>query len=241
MKRLFLIVSLLACPSAVLAAPKQHSASKGAATRAPTKPAVYYDFKGARLGMSLAEWRALPITATGLNIPGSPIQGGAVQAVCTGDPGSDSAILSFRSSAEQKANVTACGYAYPETIGTYTSWRPASVPIGEMAASDVEYKFLDGSLYEISISGNSALLDEVMSGLRAKWGDPTTVVNDTTQNKAGATFPHTVKTWVNSVALIRVETPFSRIDDLNVSYSTATGLAKITAIEKGMNPDINKM
>jgi hypothetical protein len=118
---------------------------------------------------------------------------------------------------------------------------PASIPIGEFSASDVEYKFLDGALYEISITGNEALIDEVMSGLRAKWGEPTTVVNDTTQNKAGATFPHTVKTWVNPVALIRVEAPFTRIDNLNVTYDTTAGLAKITEIEKSQNPDINKM
>jgi hypothetical protein len=241
MKRLLFATFLLAC-SASTAAPKQHSSAKPAVSHAaPARPAVYYDFKGARLGMSLNEWRALSVPARVSNIAGSSIQAGAVRSVCMGDPDAGSSVFGFRSNAETKANVVICGYSYPETIGTYTSWMPASIPIGEFSASDVEYKFLDGALYEISITGNEALIDEVMSGLRAKWGEPTTVVNDTTQNKAGATFPHTVKTWVNPVALIRVEAPFTRIDNLNVTYDTTAGLAKITEIEKSQNPDINKM
>jgi hypothetical protein len=224
--------------------PKAHPKSKVASHAGADAAAVYYDFKGARLGMSLAEWRALPVPAQsmeGLAGASSMIQVGAVEAHCSGDAGAAAGAMDFRTPAEIKANVLVCRYAYPETIGSDTMWMPASMPIGELHASDVEYKFLDRTLYEISVTGNSGLLMEVMSGLRAKWGEPTSVVNDTTQNKAGATFPHTVQSWANPVALIRVETPFSRIDDLNVSYETATGLARITSIEKVLNPDLDKM
>lgn len=242
MRSLFVIVSLLACSSIVAAAPTAKK-TKAPVSRSTARPAVYYDFKGARLGMSLAEWRAMPIIAQNplASMPLSSIRMGEVRAICAGDPGVDSSTMSYRSSAEAKANVLICGYVFPETIGSSTMWMPASIPIGELSASGVEYKFMDGRLYEISITGNAGLLGEVMSGLQAKWGNPTTIISDTTQNKAGATFPHTVKTWVNSVAIIRLETPFSRIDDLNVSYSTADGLEKIEAIEKAANPDINKM
>ena len=239
MRRSLATLSLIVSVSLVAAVPK-HAPQKPAAA---AKPAIFYDFKGARLGMSLAEWRAMPVlgqnSLSGLG--NSVIKFGPVRGVCAGDSGVDSLPMSFRTEAESKANVVVCGYAYSEGIGTTTMWAPASISIGELSASDVEYKFLDDHLYEISVTGNARLLDEVMSGLRAKWGEPTTVVNDTTQNKAGATFPHTVRSWVNPAAIIRVETPFSKIDDLNVSYTTAAGLAKIDAIEKAMNPDINKM
>jgi len=214
----------------------------------PAAKAVYYDFKGARLGMSLAEWRALPPPSTTVSAPDKGIEEGPDQPVCIGDGEGDSTLLNVRTTAESKANVLVCGYAHREklfgTTGvawTHVGWIGAAIPIGELSAQDVQYKFLDGSLYEISITGDAGLLDEVMSGLRAKWGEPTSVINDATQNKLGATFPHSVRTWANPVAAIRVETPFHEIESLNVTYVTIAGLAKLTAIEKATNPDMDKM
>jgi hypothetical protein len=227
-------IAILTLATAVNAAPKKPAFPKPH----PAKPAVFYDFKGARLGMTLAEWKALPApTHPSENL--AEMNYGQPQVVCDGD-GTESHQF-YPSRAERAANVVECGYAQTVTIGTYRTWESASIPIGEYAASDVVYKFMDGKLYEISITANESLTSDILEGLAAKWGEPDSVVNDTTQNKAGATFPHTIKTWKNSAALIRFEAPFSRIDDLNVTYETTEGLAHIAAIEKTINPDADKM
>lgn len=207
----------------------------------PAAPAVYYDFKGARLGMSIAEWKALPF-------PGKPENSkdyGSntapnIQPTCKTDPGGDK-VLAFLTSAETAAGVVICQYGYPYSIGTYQSWKAAYVSVGEHITDRVDYKFLDGKLYEISITGSENLLSDVLEGLTAKFGQATETVNDTTQNKAGATFPHVVKTWRNPAASVRVETPWSRIDDMNVRYDDNAALSRLLAAEKAAHPDAEKM
>lgn len=225
-------VFLLALSSSAVAATPPHPASRAKGAVA-TKPATFYEFKGARLGMSLAEWKALP--------PPAKSDGVSYSAVCDSDAAAkEHDLLGYASNTpvEKAANVLTCGYY---GIGSYGIWVQASVPIGELSASAIYYKFLDGKLYEIEVNGNIDLLSNVLDGLTAKWGQPSSVVHDTTQNKAGATFPHTIQTWKNPVAVIRVEAPYSQIDDLNVTYETLEGLNKLSALDKSINPDADKM
>ena len=142
---------------------------------------------------------------------------------------------------DRTAGVVQCRYASLSTIGSYSSLSPAFVSIGQHIASYVTYGFLNGKLYEISITGATALLSDVMDGLSAKWGKPTTEVNDTTQNKMGATFPHTVKMWINPAATIRLETPWTKIDDLNVLYSDSNATAQLDALDKAAHPAADNM
>lgn len=211
-------------------------------TPAPATPALYYDFKGAKLGITLEEWKALPFPG---NPPSSsPLSRNApppvVSAVCAGDPGSEKAHL-YQSNAEAAAGVTLCQYGYILKLRTLEAWNSAYIDMGHYQTNDIIYKFLDGRLYEISITGHDNLAGEMVSGLTAKFGPPTSVVNDTTQNRLGASFPHTVKTWKNPAAMVRLETPFSKIDNVNVTYRTAEGAARVNAAEKAANPDASKM
>jgi hypothetical protein len=182
--------------------------------------------------MSLADWKSLtpPVKPDGVSY--TP--------VCdTDSTATEHDLLQYGSTRlEKAAHVLTCGYY---GIGSYNIWVQASVPIGELSASAIYYKFLDGKLYAIEVNGNIDLLTDVLEGLTAKWGQPSSVVHDTTQNKAGAIFPHTVQTWKNPVALIRVEAPYTQIDDLNVTYETVEGLDKLSALEKAINPDADKM
>lgn len=232
--------------SGAIAAPQKKAvarkASPAAAKAAPKAPAVFYDFKGAKLGMTIAEWKALPF-------PGNPENSKdygsksspPIAPVCKGDPGSDK-MMAFVSDAEKASNVIVCQYGYEWKItDTYTSFKSAYVSVGTHITDDVEYKFLDGKLYEINITGSNNLLSDVMDGLTAKFGAPTSVVNDTTQNKAGATFPHTEKTWSNPVASIHMETPYTKIDNMNVTYLAADATSRIVAAEKALHPSADKM
>lgn len=218
-------------------------AQDNAAAGAPlAKVPVYFDFKGSRLGMSLSEWKALPLPVRSER-EGSQ-RYSPVQIVCSGDPVASQrpGMVFERSRAEQAANVLECAYARQHLGWGLGAWRRVPIHIGiTYAASEIAYKFLDERLYQVTIISGTYLLADVDDGLTAKWGEPSTVLHDTMQNKAGATFPHLVKTWANSVATIQLEAPYSRIDDLKVTYETVEGSAKIRSVEKAINPDAEKM
>jgi hypothetical protein len=238
MREALAIVAMAASATHVFAAPAPVTKQIG---EPPLAPAVWYDFKGARLGMTVEEWKRLPSPAKPENLTRFGLPPQMITPICQGDPGADKLIL-FRTSGEKAAGVVLCQYAYPTSVGrSYQSWSTARVSIGQYTADQVIYKFLDGQLYEISITGHINLLTDIMDGLTAKFGDPTKVISDTTQNKMGATFPHTIKSWVNPVAMITVEAPWSRIDNLNVTYGTTEGMARIVAADRAANPAADKM
>ena len=233
------LILLGAAPLA--AAPAKKANIKAAPTKA-AKPPVYYDFKGARLGMTRAEWQALTPPVDPNSYVGS--SEGPLKVFCTDTLGRDGKPVSgsgYLTDTEKSLGVVICRYGRLFTVGNYSSVSPATVKIGQFGSSDVDFKFLGGRLYEVSITGHKNLFGDVMDGLKAKFGEPDLDVNDTTQNKAGATFPHTVKTWINPVASITVETPFTKIDDLNVLYLDAGAAKRISDAEKALHPDAEKM
>jgi len=211
----------------------------------PSKASVYFDFKGARLGMTLDEVKALSApTSPPYSTGNSVSEYGPERFFCSTDTFSDGkrATGFYLSKVETALGVTECKYAREWKIGRdYTTLDESRIPIGSFQTNDVSYKFMDGRLYEIEINGHTNLLSEVMDGLRAKFGPPDNVVNDTTQYKAGATFPHTEQTWANPAATITVESPWTKIDNMHVSYLTTEGAARIVAKEAELNPSTNKM
>jgi hypothetical protein len=238
------ILAVVSSADAQAARPKPRTAAPAPrskpAPEAPKAPPVYYEFKGARLGMTIDEWKAVPIPAT---YESSYFKGGPTKVWCSTDTGADGKPVSgfYMSSRWREAGVVQCKYARMEMIGSYGMLSSSSVKIGDRITKDVTYNFLDGKLFLIDIDAASALLDDVMDGLTAKWGKQTSEINDTTQNKAGAAFPHTVKVWMNPAATIRVEAPYSRIDDMNVTYSDVAAMARLRAAEEKANPAADKM
>jgi hypothetical protein len=234
-----LVIIVVGSTAALSAPPKK------ALPATPSKAAVYYDFKGARLGMTLAEVRALPApTNPPYRTASSVSEYGPERFLCSTDTYSDGkkATGFYLSKTEEALGVVECKYAREWKIGrNYTTLDESAISIGSVQTSDVTYGFLDGRLYEISIGGHTNLLSEVLDGLTAKFGKPDVVVNDTTQNKAGATFPHTEQTWINPVASIIVESPWTKIDNMHVSFLTSDGAARLLAKEKELNPSAEKM
>lgn len=233
---------VVAFPVVALAIASASVSSANEPDAVPAKPPIYFDFKGARLGMSLAEWRALPVPVR--SDSDKYLRYGPVQIVCSTDAAASAKFgLTFeRTGAEQAANVVECAYGRQVLSMMFKPWMRVPIGIGtRFAASDITYKFLDGRLFAIELFAHTNLLPDILSGLIAKWGEPNSVLNDTTQNKAGATFPHTLQEWANPVSTIKLESPYGRIDQLNVTYETVEGAAKIAAVEKAINPDAEKM
>ena len=239
MRRALLFVVLGSVSISAIAAPPKKAPPK------VSKPSVYYDFKGARLGMTLAEVKALPAPTNPPYRTGSSVsEYGPERLFCSTDTLSVGKRASsfYLSKVEEALAVVECKYAREWKIGRdYTTLAELSIGIGSFQTSDVSYRFMDGRLYGISIGGHTNLLAEVIDGLTAKFGAPDKVVNDTTQNKAGATFPHTEQMWVNPVATITVESPWTKINNMHVSFLTTEAAARIVAKEKELNPSASKM
>ena len=217
-------------------------AAKAAARPAPAKPApkasVYYDFKGARLGMTRAEWREVtPPIETSMTTGKAP-----VRIWCSDDKLPDGKpAQSVYGKVDTALGIVACSYGQLNGIGTYQYISQAWVKVGDYGTSDATFKFLDDKLVEISIGGHKNLLSEVLEGLSAKFGPSDVTVNDTTQNKMGATFPHIEKKWVNPVATISVEAPYTKIDNMNVTFQTTDYTARWVAKDKEISPAASKM
>ncbi len=250
--KLFSSVALVALiATGAMAAPQKKAPVRRPAAAAPAAkpaakaaPAVYYDFKGARLGMTLDEWKAVtpPLSTSAASFGGK--DDGPERIWCSNDKMPDGKEITgefYLSDAEQALGVVACKYARLTGSGSYHFLTSSYVKIGEYISNDVDYKFLDGKLYEINITGSDNLLSDIMDGLTSKFGQPTTSVNDTTQNKAGATFPHTEKTWLNPVASIHLETPYTKINNLNVTYMAMEPITRIAAKKRELHPASDKM
>lgn len=239
------VLFALIATGAPTSAQTRHTApAKVAAKPLPKAPPVWFDFKGAKLGMTLEEWKALvpPIE----NLAGSTSKSfnqEPVRAWCNTErlPNGNEVSGFYQSDIERALGVISCKYASLWTVGTYTTLQSSSIKIGSYSTDDVEYKFLDGILYQINVTGNKALLSDVLDGLTTKFGPPTKSVDDTTQNKAGSTFPHMERSWLNSVASIHLEAPYSKIDNLNVTYMTLDSANRIFAKEKELHPAADKM
>jgi len=230
------------------AAPARKAPAKAtakAAARAPEPtPSVLYDFKGARLGMTFAEFQAMPAPTNPVD-SWSSAKNQPERIICSGDtyPNGKPVDTVYVSKTEAALGIKSCKYAraYKLSFGDYWNTESSGINIGSWEVRDVTYDFLDGRLAKIEINSNKNLFSDVVDGLTAKFGPPTKRVDDTTQNKAGATFPHTELYWINPAATIYVETPFTKIDNMYVSYKTADYLARVNAKEQELNPSASKM
>ncbi len=179
----------------VASAPNPRPISAPSAASALAAAVVWYDFKGARLGMSLADWKAM-----------APVAAGAA-AECSDAAGS----RMFLSDAEKGAGIVRCQYS--------AAGATAPIPLGSRFTSrDYTFAFLEGRLFRIVLRAPLEARDDVAPGLEARWGKPSSQAQDTTQTEAGGTLVHQVSTWLNPAAAIVLETPADRLDELSVTY-----------------------
>jgi hypothetical protein len=188
-----------------------------------------YDFKGAKLGMGLEEWKAMQPPHL------KELKGGQFTDSSDLPTVHCSTLAGAYASPEEVAlGVVRCYYEMPSAGYQF-------IPIGDAIADGVTYSFLDNKLFRIEVSAKNYAMSEVLSGLKAKFGEPTSSIDDTTQNKAGATFPHHTRVWTNPASSILVESPFTRIDNMIVIYETEEARQKIKSYKAVASPDAAKM
>jgi hypothetical protein len=203
------------------APPEPMAAALAASRREVPVASVWYDFKGARLGMSLAEWRASPFPGAG-----APM----ASAECSDTTGSRVLV----DEADKRMGVVECRYA--------AAGAPARIPLGERyGATDYDYAFIDGKLFRVTVRAGLEAQGDVNQGLIAKWGQPTSEARETSHNEAGAAVARRIAIWSNPVATIRFEAPDDRLDELAVSYVDTAAVARIEQAERGAHPAASVM
>lgn len=220
--RAIVILALIIGSTPMQAAPVRKAAAKVAPKAAPSPkavPSVLYDFKGVPLEISLDEFRTRA----------HPDGNANARAICTGEKikrfssMTEPFQVSIYDDVEKSLGVVKCVWvASSENKAAYTyAGDVVSLTLAGSGYGSNDYSFSfirdpkDGvmRLYEIEAVSNRNAFDDVVQGLTGKWGAPK-LVNDTVQNKMGATFPQVTAIWSNPAATITTVDRWSKVDEM---------------------------
>jgi hypothetical protein len=167
-------------------------------------------FKGAELGMSLADWKAAPFPARTSN---------PVAAACSNDPSGAAAGL----------KVTAAQARLGEIVCTYISAEPGSpdwevIPITDQIMADhVIYGFRAGRLTSISYQTSVDAFDNVVARIKAQIGPSSEVQRDLLHTRWGVDLQRVKMFWRTPDGSAQLVDPFARPDKLSVTLSSGAG------------------
>lgn len=184
-------------------------------------PSAPYDFKGDRLGMSLALFKTTHRRVLAGDNRDAPM--------C-----SDTSPhgLGVEISSEDAANgFVNCRLFYPFEI-SQPDFQPDT--IANMTASTV-YRFVDGKLYLVFVSFRQADFEAVRDALIQKLGQPATEEEREVQNLYGARFKSQQLEWRNDTSSVLLAERAGKIDESSVLF-LHTDLAK-RAEEKRTKPN----
>ncbi|HEX3887997.1 MAG TPA: hypothetical protein VHW05_10910 [Phenylobacterium sp.] len=213
---------ILALPLALIAAGAVASAAC-AAVNAPLKPAVpaaaatpratnpkpagpkATDLKimDAPLGMSLADWRAMP--------PPGPLSPN-VKPVCSNDPGGAGASLA-PNPAQLKAGMVVCGYI--SRYGHYTFPQRFALD-GPYSVTQVRYDFRAGRLAEIDCDAPVGAYDRLVADLKTRYGASSRLVRDHVKTEIGV-LPRVIQTWATPRGAVELRDPVPPFSQLRLS------------------------
>lgn len=189
------------------------AASTFALAAGGTAHAQPFDFKGIPLGISLAEFKNLPVP-----------DGKAGHPICTDEdwaPYRKAAVKpgTYLGPSYQK-NVVRCMFWQPSTLGDPANDGMAFLRLGgeldkvgePFATRDYVFKFADDGkgtarLYGIIIRAKSEGAAGVISALKEKLGAPVLAQEGTVQNGYGAKFPSATYRWQNQDSVVELQAP----------------------------------
>jgi hypothetical protein len=197
---------------------------------------VSYDFRGARLGMTLAEARALSLpSGPSTDLMANDVTYGPVRLHCN----TDTPAQFFMSDVEKALGIVECKFGRRVTSkhGGSSTFEPTAFSMGSGNTRDVRYMFLDGRLFAIWIVAKKIFFEIERDELTTKFGPPNDVLNDTIRIRDGVDDPHTLLTWINPAVKIILETPWGRVEDMHVRYITIEGRNRMFAKNRELHPD----
>jgi hypothetical protein len=208
MARLALAAALIAAPALLAVAAQAQTATQTSAQAQPPQ-AQPLEFKGAELGMTLADWKAQPF-------PGHAQT--AVSPVCSDDPKAARLDMAI-TPAETQAGVVACTYVYGPANGDGPRH---PVPMDDRLTADhVLYKFRDGRLISIRYLVTIDAFDDIVARLDALTGAHGTVQRDLMKAGSGAKLARVRMDWTTPMGRIELSDPASRANRLSVTLSTS--------------------
>jgi hypothetical protein len=197
-----------------------------------------FDFRGARLGMSLSDFRKLPIPG-GVNAVEVQAFGAVPELVCTDYNSTESKFnrVSVVESDEILGVIKCAWLRPPNQDKARYAWDYAMVPVGEDASNNVTFSFIktpdasEHQLYDISIVMKNFRFSSVVTGLKERFGKPASTKTGEVQNQIGNIFSNTTITWRNDVSSIYLEERAGEINKMLLDYSH-TALAKYYFAER---------
>lgn len=209
--------------------PNINSSSKANLTeemRLQSENSIAYDLRGAKLGMTLDEFRSMPFPDQ---------QGGReVNLICVG--ANQDFSMSFPrysfDETDRELAVTKCSWAEKNSFPRDQNdiWRETHLVVGNLIAKDVTYSFIkspdtgEQRLYDITVilggfNGYDNGFSTISKALVAKYGKPSSIENGESQNKMGAKFSNTQMKWQNAESTIHLSERFTEIDNMFLNYS----------------------
>lgn len=169
----------------------------GTAASTPPGPLA---FQGARLGLTEAQWKALPPPA-GLDSDARP--------ACAGEP----AAVGLRPLKGEPPGALVCGYV------SKTDLRPDSLPLfGAFRARNARYVFVSGHLIEVEFTTSADAYVDLSARFKKRYGPPSETIRDSFQSRIGSV-ERVRQTWRTHGGEIEIVDPTPRLDDLAVRLS----------------------
>jgi hypothetical protein len=167
------------------------------------------EFQGAQLGMSQADWRALP--------PPGQLSPHA-KAGCSDDPDPTGVPMT---AADRAAGRVVC--AYVDTYGKL------SLPVRfafdkSYRLEHLRYAFSGGRLVEIRAEVSLAGYDALTRDFTQRYGAPVRVVRDSVKSEIGP-LPRVLETWRTQEGDIELADPILPDDEIGIRFATGPALA----------------
>ena len=207
-----------------LAASTLAVAQVAASTASASTTDVPFDFRGAKLGMTLADFRAMPFPDPESRSLGAGLAK-TVKLVCTGDQLGETYDPIYVSPIEASVGAIDCAWMLPPDAKRYQfTWTRAYVDVGEYTSIHVEYRFAPSAsgelaLRQIAISLSTKAFQETVAGLRTRFGAPAAEVQGKVQNGIGNSFDSTTVEWKNSVSSLVVIERAGTINEMGMLYT----------------------
>jgi hypothetical protein len=165
------------------------------------------EFNGARLGMSLSEWKLMP------RAEGSPAD---VTATCSDEAVPDSASRVKFSTSAPAPPLVVCSYA--ARLGGYML--SEDLPLTKTYfARNPKYYFLSGRLAKIEFRSSINAFGDLVAVFEAKFGQESQTIRDQIRTPFGLKLPRVQKIWRLPDGLVRIVDPSASLDQLVVDFT----------------------
>jgi hypothetical protein len=172
-------------------------------------PAAVFVFNGARLGMSLEDWRARPFPGSSAAVPNA-------KPICSDEALAKPAGLI--ASTETSADSVVC--AYLSHYGRY--FLNETLPINrKYTAQAVRYVFRNDRLFRIEYQTTADAYDDLASQFDARYGPSIKLVRDTVATANGRYFRVT-QTWRTPDLIVDLTDPVAGTSRLSISFTSGS-------------------